>query len=195
MSATGKIRPKITVRKFSEDAISSYIEKLDDIEYSYPADQEVLVHIDSYGGPVYGLFMLLDRLEAMPNPIITYTSSKAMSAGAFLLAIAGSKGCRFASEDASILVHEVQTGAIGDIKDVEDSIAHSKSLNERLLNKFAKAIGKKNAAQIREMIKSKVEGHDLTITAEDAKKLGIIDEVGSINLQPYKRWNIVKIKK
>jgi len=195
MSTAGKIRPKLTIRKFSEDAINSYMEKLDDIEYSYPSDQEILIHIDSYGGPVYGLFMLLDRLEIMSNPIVTYTSSKAMSAGAFLLAIAGNKGSRFASKDASILIHEVQTGAIGDIKDVEDSINHSKALNNRLLDKFAKAIGKKNAAQIREMIKSKVEGHDLTITAEDAKKLGIIDEVCSINIQPYKHWNIVKIKK
>ena len=194
MSST-KIRPKLIIRKFTEDAVAGYIEKLDDIEFSYPADQEVLIQIDSYGGAVYGLFMLIDKLKSMPQPIVTYCSSKAMSAGVFLLAIAGNKGLRFASEDASMLVHEAKVGAVGDMKDVEDSLVHAKDLNDRLLDKFAKAIGLKNSKQIREMIKKRAEGHDLIITAEEAKKLGIIDEVASISIQPHKRWNIIKLNK
>jgi len=192
MSKTTKPMPKLLVTKFTELSIKEYIEKLDEIEYSNPSDQPVIIQIDSYGGSVTGLFMLLDRLETMPQPIVTYCSSKAMSAGAFLLAIAGDKGMRFASKDASILVHEVQTGSTGDIKNVEDDLVYTKWLNDTLLDRFAQSIGLKNSASIRRLIARKAIGHDLILTAQEALKLKIIDEIASISLTPYSGWEIRK---
>jgi ATP-dependent Clp protease protease subunit len=192
MMISEKLRPKLTVRKFTEEAVDDYIKKLDDMQYAYPEDQPILVHIDSYGGAVHSLLMLLDRLSNMPNPIVTYTSSKAMSCGQLLLSIAGTPGMRYASEDADILVHEVSAGAFGDIKDIEDRAKYIKKLNERVQNKLAKAIGKKNAKEVRQLIKENAKGHDLFLSAQKAKELGLIDEVASINIEPIKEWKIVK---
>lgn len=193
--STKQNRPKLTIRKFDDAAVDGYIEKLDDIQFAYPETQEVLIHIDSYGGAVYSLLMLLDRIEAMPNPIVTYTSSKAMSCGAYLLAMAGSKGKRFASKDSTILVHEMTAGFVGDIKDIEDRAEHLKELNARVLSKFAESIGLRNARSIRKLIKENSEGQDLILTAAEAKKYNIIDEVATISIVPKKEWIIKKTNK
>ena len=189
------ITPKVLITKFTEDSVKGYIEALEEIESTFSASQKVLIHIDSYGGSVHGLLMLIDKLESMSNIIVTYTSSKAMSAGAFLLSIAGTPGYRFASEDASILVHEVQSGAIGDIKDVEDAVIHTKRLNDRLLTKFAKSIGRKKSEDIRKMIKEKALGHDMIFSSEEAKKIGIIDRVCTIGMKKVSYWDIKEVEK
>ena len=185
--------PKILVTKFTEDAVKGYIELLEEIESNFSRDQKILVQIDSYGGPVHGLLMLIDKLESMDNTIVTYTSSKAMSCGAFLLAIAGTPGYRYASKDASILVHEVKGGAIGDIKDLEDSLKYTKWLNDRLLTKFAKSIGRKKSEDIRQMIKEKALGHDIIFSSEEALKIGIIDKVCTLNMKKVSYWNIREV--
>lgn len=187
-------KPKITVTKFSEDAVSKNINQLEEIETHFPVSQPILVQIDSYGGAVDGLAMLYNKLTSMGNPIMTYTSSKAMSAGAILLATAGTKGMRMASPEATIMIHEIQTGALGDIKDVEDQMALSKVMNDRWMKILAKSMGMKSATDIRALIKKKALGHDVYLTAQQAQQLKIIDVVGSIKMMSFYGWNFVALK-
>lgn len=187
-------KPKVVVTRFSEDAVDKVISALEDIENTFPSNQLILVQIDSYGGAVDGLAMLYDKLKSMGNPIMTYTSSKAMSAGAILLATAATKGMRMASPEATIMIHEIQTGALGDIKDVEDQMALSKVMNDRWMKILAKSMGLKSAADIRTLIKKKALGHDVYLTASQAQQLKIIDVIGSIKMTPFYGWNFVALK-
>lgn len=186
-------KPKVVVTRFSEDAVSKVIHSLEEIESLYSPNQSILIQIDSYGGAVDGLAMLYDKIKGMSNPIITYTSSKAMSAGAILLATAANKGMRIASPEATIMIHEVQAGTGGDIKDMEDQMALTKMLNDRWMKILAKSMGLKGASDIRALIKKKAIGHDIYLTAHQALQLKIVDAVASIKMTPFHGWNFVAL--
>lgn len=194
MSDDSQQKPKVTITRFSEEAVSKAIASLEAIENHYPPTQPILIHIDSYGGAVDGLAMLYDKIKNMNHPIMTYTSSKAMSAGAILLATAATKGMRIASPQATIMIHEIQAGALGDIKDMEDQMVLCKVLNERWMKILAKSMGLKGSADIRNLIKKKAIGHDVYLTAQQAAQLKIIDVVASIRMTPFYGWNFMATK-
>jgi ATP-dependent Clp endopeptidase proteolytic subunit ClpP len=185
-----QLKPEIVVTQFSETAVHEYIDKLELITDAFGPEQPIVLKIDSYGGAAYGLIMLLEHLKTMPNPIATYTISKAMSAGAFLLSIGGSKGLRMASPHSTIMVHEIQAGAMGDMKELEQQMGTLVALNERILTMFAHAIGLKTASDVRALIKSRSVGHDLTISALEAQQLGFIDKVGYMRIEPNMRFDL-----
>lgn len=187
-------KPHVTINSFTEKSVSEVLSQLDKLEARYGLDQPILVQIDSYGGSVHGLSVLYDRLKGMQHPIITYTSSKAMSAGAILLSSAASPGLRFASPEASILVHEIQSGALGDIKDIEDQVNYLRILNEKWMSILAKSMGLENHKDIRKLIKKHTIGQDVHLTAHQAKKLGLIDDVVSIKLVPFYGWQLTKVR-
>jgi ATP-dependent Clp protease protease subunit len=187
-------KPKVLVTSFSEKAIADVIKDLEIIEHTYQPNQPILVQIDSYGGAVDGLSMLYDKLKSMDNPIMTYTSSKAMSAGAILLSTAASKNMRMASPEAVIMIHEIQSGAGGDIKDIEDQMVYNKMVNDRWMKILAKSMGLKSASDIRALIKKKAIGHDIYLTAQQAYQLKLIDAVGSVKMMPFYGWNFLAMK-
>ena len=188
------IKPEVFIREFSPDKIKEVIEKLQEISNHYPADQVVVLNIDTYGGEIYGLAAIYEFLQSYPHPIVTYTTSKAMSAGAVLLS-SGDTGARFATPNATIMIHELSAGNIGDIKDLEDSHKFLKSENERWMGILARNMGFKNAKELRKLIKDNCEGHDFYLTAEQAKKFGIIDEICYLHISPMSMWNIIKEKR
>jgi ATP-dependent protease ClpP protease subunit len=187
-------KPKVIVTSFNEKAILDVIGSLEVIETSYPHNQPVLVQVDSYGGSADGLAMIYDKLKSMDNPIMTYTSSKAMSAGAILLSTAASPNMRLASPEATIMIHEIQSGAGGDIKDMEDQMILNKVINDRWMKILAKSMGLKSAADIRTLIKKKAIGHDVYLTAQQAMQLKLIDGIGSIRMAPFFGWGFTVIK-
>jgi ATP-dependent Clp protease protease subunit len=188
-------KPIIIVTKFSEESVNKYIDALDKIVDQYGSSQPIVVQIDSFGGAVYGLAILYDKIKSLSNPIITYTASKAMSAGAILLSSAASPGMRFASPEANIMVHEVQSVAWGDMKDIEDEVKLTRTLNQKWMTILAKSMGLKSHVDIRKMIKKQAIGHQIYLTATQAKSLGLVDEVLSLRLTPYYGWNIEQVRR
>ena len=184
------LRPEIVVRDFSEEKVKEYIEKLNEISASYPSDQPIIIRVDSYGGEIYGLASLYEHIQTLPNPIITYTTSKAMSAGAILLS-SGDKGARFASPNSMIMIHEISAGTSGDIKDIKDYNKFLIRENKRWMQILSKNMNK-TYEQLREVFKKKCEGHDLYLTPVEAKKIGLIDEICYLHMQPSYHWLIKK---
>ena len=172
-------KPIIVVNSFDVDAVKQYLSDLDKIDSKYPSTQPILVNINSPGGSVDGLSMLYDRLVSAPNPIITYTSGIAMSAGAILLSAAGDPGYRIASPEASIMVHEIQAINLGDIKEMEDRHKYLRMINTKWMGVLAKSMGLNSASDIRKMIKEKAIGMNVFLSAKQAKDLNIVDEIGN----------------
>lgn len=183
-------RPEIVVSSFEDKEVNEYVEKLNQISLTYGPEQTILVRIDSFGGSIYGLATIYEALKTLKNPILTYTTSKAMSAGAILLATAGSPGMRFASPNSSIMIHEVSSGSIGHIEDMEGEVEMLKLLNEKWMDMLAKALKLKTAKDIRSLVKSKGSGRELYLSAEQSKALNIIDQVGYVDIQPIMGYNI-----
>jgi ATP-dependent Clp protease protease subunit len=185
------LRPEITVVSFNDAEVIAYINHLKLIVDQYGPNQPIVLNISSFGGSIYGLSHLYEYLQSLSNPIVTYTSSKAMSAGAILLSAAGYKGMRYASPNASIMIHEVQGGFWpDDIKNLEDNMDSLKQDNERWMTILAKSMGLKTAKDIRDLIKAKSVGHDLTLSSKQAKEIGLIDKVCYIKLESVFGYNI-----
>lgn len=189
--AAQAVKPELMITAFTDVAVMRYIERLKEITEHFGPNQPIILHISSYGGSVYGLTLLYEFLKTLSNPIVTYTSSKAMSAGAILLAAGGSPGMRFASPNSSIMIHEVQGGLWpDDIKNQEDNMEVLKKDNERWMTILAKSMGLKNAKDIRALIKERSIGHDLSLTAKEALDLKVIDRVCYVRLEQVYGFNI-----
>jgi ATP-dependent Clp protease protease subunit len=90
--------------------------------------------------------------------------------GAFLLS-SGTKGKRFALPNSRIMIHQPSSGTQGKITDQEITLREGLFLKQKLNEILAKNTGQKI---------SKVEkdvDRDFWMSAEEAKKYGIIDEV------------------
>lgn len=182
------IQPKIYVTDFEVDQCLKYVEQLDAIMQMYGPEQPIVIQVESPGGDLVGLFILLDALNSVPNPIYTYTTGMACSAG-FALLVTGNRngGQRIVGENAHLMVHGIQMGFGGgysDLKDVEERVRSAKVMNEQFLKPIAKALGLPNTEALEELVKTKTKSHDLNLTAQEAKELGMVDVIGALKLIP-----------
>ena len=90
--------------------------------------------------------------------------------GSFLLA-AGEKGKRYSLPNSRIMVHQPSAGFQGQATDIQIHAKEILSLKERLNKIYAKHTGK----TVNEIIEALER--DNFMTAEDAKKFGLIDSV------------------
>jgi len=79
----------------------------------------------------------------------------------------GSPGLRIASPNSSIMIHEMQAGAMGDIKDIIDTTTMINRENERWMGILAKNMNMSKKS-IRDLIRERSVGQDLYLTANEA---------------------------
>jgi ATP-dependent Clp protease protease subunit len=138
-----------------------------DIDY---VAKPIKIMIDSYGGQVYQIFGLLAIMDESKTPIHTYVTGAAMSCG-FMLLIHGHK--RFAYKHATPLYHQVSSGTMGKVKDMEEKLEEAKRL-QGLIETLTLEKTKITAKKLERVYKTK---KDWYMTAEEALKLGVIDEI------------------
>lgn len=179
---------EIWVHKFTEESAKKFRDQIMKKLEELPSHEiPIFVYIDSYGGNVDALAMMVETIDKIPNPIYTICLGKAMSCGAILLSH-GDK--RYCGQHSTVLVHEVSTGAIGDVHDVFNDAQESKRCNEYWLGLLAKNCGIKGGYKgLRKKIKSR-DGRDWWMTAEEALKFGIVDEIGTPRIEPLIAFNI-----
>jgi ATP-dependent Clp protease protease subunit len=104
------------------------------------------------------------------TPIQTYVTGTALSCG-FMIAIHGHK--RFCYENSTLMYHQVSSGTIGKVKDMEESIIESKRL-QTMIEKMTIQKTRIPVATIEEIYKTK---RNLYLDAEEAMELGCVDEI------------------
>ncbi len=167
------IPDSILVTDFTATSGSTFVDKFNKINNG---PQSIIpIQVDSYGGQVYSLLGMLDLIRASEKIVGTYVQTKAMSCGAVLLS-AGTKGYRFASPNATILIHEVGAGAGGKNTDIQADAEETARLNDLLLGILAKNSNKPKSFYV-DMI-HEANNADLYITAKEALKFGLIDKIG-----------------
>ncbi len=132
--------------------------------------KDISFYINSPGGSVTAGLAILDTMNHVKPAVSTVCVGMAASAAAVLLA-AGEKGKRFALPNAEVMIHQPWGGAQGQATDIEITAKHILATRDRLNKILAKATG-----QSLDKIEKDVE-RDYFMTADEAKKYGIVDQV------------------
>jgi ATP-dependent Clp protease protease subunit len=136
------------------------------------------LQILSPGGSAYAMFALIDLIDSAPIPVCTTVVGVAASAAAILLAC-GSKGVRYAAPNARIMIHDVQASTgkrTLRATDFSEDAAQAQSLSKAMLAILDKRTGKKAGYWGRKL--KALPHSDLTLTAAQAKREGLVDHVG-----------------
>ncbi len=133
-------------------------------------DKDISLYINSPGGVVSSALAMYDAMQHVRADVSTVCIGMAAS-GAALLLSAGTKGKRYALPNSEIMMHQLIGGMQGQAADIEVSANHILSLRDRLNKILADHTGKSVAA-----IKKDTD-RDLWLTAEEAQKYGVIDDI------------------
>lgn len=137
-------------------------------------EKEIVMYINSPGGVVYAGLAIYDTMQIVRAPINTVAVGVTASFGTMLL-LAGTKGKRFALPHATIHMHQPLGGAQGQASDIEIQANEILRL-KRMLNSMIMSHTNMTEADI-----IKYLDRDSYLTAEQAKELGIIDEIVPMN--------------
>lgn len=133
-------------------------------------ESEIKIHIDSPGGSVKSGLSIVDSMNLCPSDIRTVNTGMAASMGSILLG-AGTKGKRAMLPNSKVMLHQVSTGASGQILDVEISFNEAKKYNKILFDYLGEYCDKKPEEVLERA------NRDLWLTATEALEFGIIDEI------------------
>jgi ATP-dependent Clp protease, protease subunit len=133
-------------------------------------EKDINLYVNSPGGSVTAGLGIYDTMQYVKPPINTICLGQAASMGAFLLT-AGTKGKRFALPNARIMIHQPMGGFQGQATEIDIHAREILKIRERLNEIMAKHTG-----QPLEKISLDTE-RDYFMSAEEAKRYGLIDEV------------------
>ncbi len=132
--------------------------------------RDVQMFINSPGGSVIAGMGIYDTMQYIAPDVATICTGLAASMGAVLLS-AGTKGKRTCLQHSRVMIHQPSGGMQGQFSDMEISYNLIKTLRKELYDILAHHTGK-TFKQI-----EKDSDRDNWMTAHDAKKYGLVDEV------------------
>jgi ATP-dependent Clp protease protease subunit len=132
--------------------------------------KEIKMYVNSPGGSVTAAMAIYDTMQYAKSDVATICVGQAASAAAVLLS-AGAKGKRFALPNARVMIHQVMGGTEGQAKDIEIRAREMLRIKEQINKILSKHTGQ-NITKI-----EKDSDRDFFMTADEAKKYGIIDKI------------------
>ena len=133
-------------------------------------EKDIQLYINSPGGVVTAGLAIYDTMQFIKSQVSTICIGQAASAAAVLL-LAGAKGKRFILPNARVLLHQPSGGVEGTTMDVE---IHVREM-VRMRNSLNDIISKHTSTTLDKVAKD--TERDFILTAEEAIKYGIVDEV------------------
>jgi len=136
------------------------------------SDDDIKIYIDSPGGSVYSGLGLLDVMDFVKPDIITINTGLAASMGAVILC-SGTKGKRKALKRSRTMIHQPMSygGYVQQASDMEIEAKEMNSIKKELYEIISDMTGQ-NYDRV-----SKDGDRDYWMTAIEAKKYGMIDEI------------------
>lgn len=133
-------------------------------------DKDIHLYINSPGGSVTAGFAIFDTIRYIKCDVVTICVGLAASMGAFLLAC-GTKGKRYALPNSEIMIHQPLGGIQGQASDMEIHSRHIIKTKEKLNKILSEVTGQPLETIVKDT------DRDNFMTAEEAKKYGLIDEI------------------
>jgi len=137
---------------------------------SMDANKDIQIYINSPGGGVYAGLGIYDTMQFIKPKVATICTGMAASMGAVLMG-SGEKGMRAALPHSRIMIHQPLGGAQGQASDIQITAREILKLKDELYQ-----ILSKHSGQSFEKIE-KDSDRDFWMTAEEALKYGMIDEI------------------
>jgi len=132
--------------------------------------KDIFMYINSPGGIVTSGLGVYDTMQYIKPNVSTLCVGQAASMGSLLLS-AGASGMRFALPNSRIMLHQPSGGFSGQATDIEIHAKEILEIKERL-NKIYEKHTKQKVENIRKTLE-----RDHFMTANEAKKFGVIDEI------------------
>ncbi len=133
--------------------------------------KDINIYVNSPGGSVSSTLAIIDTMKFIKPDVATYCVGIAASGAAMILS-AGAKGKRFVLKNAEVMIHQpLADGIGGQATDIAISAKHILKTKENLNRMLAEHTG-----QPLSKIENDVE-RDFFMTAEEAKKYGIVDKI------------------
>ena len=132
--------------------------------------KDINFYINSPGGSVSSTLAIYDTMQILSCPVTTFCVGLAASGGAVLLA-GGAAGKRYILPNAKVMIHQPYGQVGGQVSDIEiqaDEILKTREVLNQVLSE--------HTGQKIEKIAEDTD-RDYYMTAEDAKKYGIVDEI------------------
>ncbi len=134
--------------------------------------EDVHLYINSPGGSVSAGLAIMDTMNFIKPDVSTMCVGMAASMGSILLS-SGTKGKRYALPNSEVMIHQPWGGAQGQASDIEITAKHILRTRDRL-NKILS----KNTGKSLKQIEKDVD-RDFFMTAQEAKKYGLVDKIMS----------------
>ena len=141
--------------------------------------KDIFMYINSPGGVVTSGMAIYDTMEYIRPDVSTVCIGQAASMGSLLLT-AGASGKRHCLPNSRIMTHQPSGGFQGQATDIEIHAKEIISLRSRLNRIYEKHSGK-SLKQI-----EKIMERDTFMSPDEAKEMGLIDEVVSKRPLPEK---------
>jgi ATP-dependent Clp protease, protease subunit len=157
----------------SASSVIMEINRFDNEQEKKVVDYErepIEIVVSTYGGSVYDGFGLVDAIVLSKTPVHTICTGKAMSMG-FIILVAGHK--RFITPMATVMYHQISTAVWAELEKIKRSVEEAERL-EKIYDEFVL----KRTNLLKEKLDDvKARCMDWYIAPDEAKKLGIIDEI------------------
>ncbi|GLK17543.1 MULTISPECIES: ATP-dependent Clp protease proteolytic subunit [Herbiconiux] len=132
--------------------------------------RDIFLYINSPGGSITAGMAIYDTMKFVPNDIVTVGIGMAASMGQFLLT-SGTKGKRYITPNARVLLHQPHGGFGGTASDIQTQAQLILSMKQRLAEITAAQTGK-SVEQVNE------DGdRDRWFSAQEALEYGFVDHV------------------
>ncbi len=132
--------------------------------------KDIKLYVNSPGGSVIDGFAIIDTMNHIKNDVSTICVGMAASMGAMILSF-GAKGKRFALPNSEVMIHQPLGGYEGQASDIEIRARHILKTKETLAKMISKNTGQPLPKVEKDM------DRDFYMSAEEAKKYGIVDKV------------------
>lgn len=153
------------INDMTANIVISQLLYLDNINHD-----EICLYINSPGGSITSGMSIYDTMNFINSDVRTISLGMAASMAAFLLS-SGTKGKRCALPNAEVMIHQPLGGAQGQATDIKIAAERIIRLKKKLNSILAKNTGQKLETIINDTER------DCYLTAEEALKYGLIDEI------------------
>lgn len=135
-------------------------------------NKDIYFYINSPGGMVSSGLAIYDTMQYIKPDVSTVCIGQAASMGSLLLT-AGTKGKRVCLPHSRVMTHQPSGGVQGQATDIEIHAKEILNLRKKLNNIYVKHTGQSLSAV------EKIMERDNFMSAEESKKMGLIDKVVS----------------
>lgn len=135
-------------------------------------EKDIYLYINSPGGSVTAGMAIYDTMQFIPNDVVTVATGLAASMGQFLLS-SGTKGKRYATPNARILMHQPSGGIGGTASDIK--------IQAELILHMKKVMAELTADQTGQTVETilKDNDRDKWFTAKEALDYGFFDKIAA----------------